>query len=222
MQSGNHAQQSSVGEVSNATRLDSGQQPAAEHPVGPTSTERPEPGDDGTGRSGTGHSGADGGVVAVGPIEPVQIEFEFPAELASLAMVRRRVEQVARVTATLGADDLDKLRLVLTEVVANAVSAHAEQRTPEHLRICCSLSSDRIEVSILDQGGGFLVTTGSHPVIDTTLPDVSAPEVQEQEGGFGLGIIDTFADESEFRPVEGGTSVRFVIYPSGESGFGTE
>jgi anti-sigma regulatory factor (Ser/Thr protein kinase) len=85
------------------------------------------------------------------------------------------------------------------------------------LRLRCCLSPDRVEVSVLDQGGGFLATTGSHPVIDTSLPDVSAPEVQKREGGFGLGIIDAFADEAEFSPVDGGTSVRFVIYPSGDS-----
>ena len=147
--------------------------------------------------------------------EPVEVEIEFPAELASLAMVRRRVEQVARVAAKLGPGDLDKLRLVLTEVVANAVSAHAERRSPDDLRLRCCLSADRLEVSILDQGGGFLATTGSHPVIDTSLPDVSTPEGQQREGGFGLGLIGAFADEAEFQPVDGGTSVRFVIYPSG-------
>ncbi|MBK9559162.1 MAG: ATP-binding protein [Candidatus Microthrix sp.] len=171
----------------------------------------------GVDRSGVDGSAVDDKVLTVPPAKPVEIEFYFPADLASLAMVRRRVEQVARLTATMGAEDLDKLRLVLTEVVANAVTAHAEQSTPEALRLRCCLSPDRVEVSVLDQGGGFLATTGSHPVIDTSLPDVSAPEVQKREGGFGLGIIDAFADEAEFSPVDGGTSVRFVIYPSGDS-----
>lgn len=153
---------------------------------------------------------------AVAP-DPVEIEFDFPAELASLAMVRRRVEQVARVAAKLGPEDLDKLRLVLTEVVANAIRAHADHSNDDDLRLRCSLSEDRLDVAVLDQGGGFMVTTGSHPVIDTSLPDISAPEAQQREGGFGLGIIETFADETEFRPVDGGTSVRFVIYPSGDN-----
>ncbi|MCB1026729.1 MAG: ATP-binding protein [Microthrixaceae bacterium] len=155
------------------------------------------------------------GSAAPPPGDPVEVEFDFPAELASLPMVRRRVEQVARVAAKLGPDDLDKLRLVLTEVVANAIGAHAERNSPDALRLRCSLSDDRLEVSVLDRGGGFMFTTGSHPVIDTSLPDISAPEAQQREGGFGLGIIDTFADETEFRPVDGGTAVRFVIYPGG-------
>ena len=194
MKSGNLAQQSSVDGANGSAR----------------------PGAEG-GATDHGPVAADEDVLTVPPAKPVEIEFDFPADLASLAMVRRRVEQVARVTATMGAEDLDKLRLVLTEVVANAVSAHAERRAPENLRLRCCLTPDRVEVSVLDQGGGFLATTGSHPVIDTSLPDVSAPEVQQREGGFGLGIIETFADEAEFSPVDGGTSVRFVIYPSGDS-----
>lgn len=197
MKSGNRAQQSSADGANGSAR------PGAE---GGTTDHGPVAG-----------GAVDEDVLTVPPAKPVEIEFDFPADLASLAMVRRRVEQVARVTATMGAQDLDKLRLVLTEVVANAVSAHAERCAPENLRLRCCLTPDRVEVSVLDQGGGFLATTGSHPVVDTSLPDVSAPEVQQREGGFGLGIIETFADEAEFSPVDGGTSVRFVIYPSGDS-----
>lgn len=156
-----------------------------------------------------------GGTGAVPPAEPLEVDFDVDAQLSSLPTVRKRVEQMARVVAKLGPEDLNKLRLVLSEVLANAVAAHQGQPAERQLRLRCILSPDRLDVSVVDQGGGFVVT-GSHPVIDTSLPDVTSPEVQQREGGFGLGIIETFADETEFQPVDGGTSVRFVIYPGSD------
>lgn len=150
-----------------------------------------------------------------GPDDTVDVELSFPATLSNLPVIRARVEEIATTAADLGEADIENLKLVLSEVIANAVSSSQAQSSRDtEVTLHCEVSPDRIEVSVTDQGGGFAIT-GSHPVIDMSLPDVSQPEVQAREGGFGLGLIDAYADETEFTRIDGGMAVRFVIYPAG-------
>jgi anti-sigma regulatory factor (Ser/Thr protein kinase) len=102
-------------------------------------------------------------------------------------------------------DALYRLSVVLSEVVTNAVEASAEASSVDPVLIVWSLIENGIEVSVTDAGTGFdpgAAASRTDPISRTELGP---------EGGFGLGLIRSYADDYSFRTGCDGTEVRFVI-----------
>lgn len=125
-------------------------------------------------------------------------ESDYPAEPQVVHQVRERVEDFV-CPCGLSADELDALKVALSEAFSNAV-CHGSPLGPRnrvHLR--CETDGKRLVVQITDEGGGFLPTR------------IALPEFEEwKTSGRGLFIMQELMDAVDFEVVPGGTRVRLV------------
>ena len=135
-------------------------------------------------------------------------ELVVPPQIEFLAVDRNTVK--ASIDAIrFGTDAMDKLMLVLTEVVANAVEATNNfAEAASAVQIDWTVLEDGVAVTVSDQAGGF------DPSTIRPRPQLEDADGLIPEGGFGLGLIRTFADVSEFTARQSGTAVEFMIYNS--------
>ena len=103
------------------------------------------------------------------------------------------------------------LRLAVSEACTNAIQAQlaahegSEPEAPIVLR--CEVGPGRIELAVQDHGGGF------DPSGLDAHPAVTDPARLDYEGGLGIPLIRLLADELEFRPTPGGTTVVMTFGP---------
>lgn len=135
--------------------------------------------------------------------EPRSDGIDLPAHSRHVALARNFVADLLREAGWTDDDQLDDLRLLVSEAVTNAVRAQAARDVDAGVRLDAALYADRVEIVVADTGGGF-----DTPVEPPELPE---PDI-EREGGFGLPLIEALSDEAEFIPTEGGTTVRVVVY----------
>jgi anti-sigma regulatory factor (Ser/Thr protein kinase) len=118
--------------------------------------------------------------------------WRLPAEPAVLPLVR---ESVSRMMGPAAADDLERVRLAVTEACANVVRhAYPDDRGLLDVGVCLGPQTVRVEVR--DSGIG---------VCDEREPP------GERGGGLGLPLIDMLADRVEITPQRPGTSVRMTF-----------
>jgi anti-sigma regulatory factor (Ser/Thr protein kinase) len=118
------------------------------------------------------------------------LELTLPSEPGSVAMARTKVCDA--ISPDLVDGDVDTLRLLVSEVVTNAVRHGGASRDVE---LHASWNSEvRVEVS--DSGEGF-----------TPEPRQAA---LDEPGGFGLFLVGQLADRWGVE-TEGGTTVWFVL-----------
>lgn len=135
-----------------------------------------------------------------------EVELEFPARPAYLALARQVVAEAASVEPTFRDERIEDLRLAVSEATANAIEAHADLRGGTgRIKIRCDLGDDRVEVEVVDRGPGF------DPALVVGPPDAEDPARLEWERGLGLPLMRDLADETEIRSSEGGTVVRLVV-----------
>lgn len=135
-----------------------------------------------------------------------EIELEIPARKEYLALARLVVAATAELEPSFPNRRIEDLRLLVSEAATNAIRAHESHGHDERILIRCNLAADRIEIIVRDRGGGF------DPEALASLPDVADPARLDHEGGFGLPLMASLADESDIRAVEGGTDVHLVVY----------
>lgn len=140
-----------------------------------------------------------------------EIRLEIPARPEYLSLARQVVAAAAAVEPRFRTERIDALRLAVSEATTNAVEAHAELGTAERIVIRCNLGEERIEVEVLDQGGGFDLDEVPQ------VPDPDDPDRLEFEHGLGIPIMRELTDASEIVPSEDGTTVRLVVYRSEEA-----
>jgi len=143
------------------------------------------------------------------------VELEIPARADYLDLARMVVVTAASLEPSFDDDRIADLRLAVSEACTNAIEAHADLGHPDdHDRIVirCDLADDRIEVEVIDRGGGF------DPGDLDDLPAVEDPERLEYERGLGIGLMRTLTDETEFSSDEEGTKVRLVVYHTRAAG----
>lgn len=135
-----------------------------------------------------------------------EVVIDLPARPEYLALARQVVAAAAGLEPTFRDERIEDLRLAVSEATTNAVEAHAHLGSDERIKIRCNLADDRIEVQVVDQGGGF------DPEGVTGPPPPEDPERLQWERGLGLPLMRQLADESEISSHDGGTTVRLVVY----------
>jgi serine/threonine-protein kinase RsbW len=134
------------------------------------------------------------------------VELEIPARPEYLSVARLVVAAAASIEPTFRDDRIDDLRVAVSEATTNAIESHADLRGGQRILIRCNLGDDRVEVEVEDQGPGF------DPAHLEPVADVSHPGRLEIEGGFGIPLMRTLADEAEIRSSPGGTAVKLVVF----------
>ena len=128
------------------------------------------------------------------------VRLRIPAKPEYIALCRLALTGLAQARA-LDSDTVGDLKLALTEAVSNSVR-HAYGTPGEgQVDIRYELGPDRICVDVIDDGAGF---------DPEEAPSFDGDELSE--GGLGIAIIRTVADdvEIESRPGVRGSRLRFV------------
>ena len=127
------------------------------------------------------------------------IRLRVPARAEYIALARLALSGLANIVS-LPEELLADLKLALTEAVSNSVR-HAYADGRGFVSIAYELRGDALAVEVVDDGKGF---DPERP------PELEGEELTE--GGLGIAIIRTIADEFELqsRPGVRGSRLRFV------------
>jgi len=115
----------------------------------------------------------------------------LPAEAATVPYVRASITSLA---TDLTKDDLDRIRLAVTEACANVVR-HPYPDESGILEVGACLGPSRLVIDVCDTGIGTAGRGRAEP----------------GEGGLGLPLIDMLADRVEITPHDPGTAVRMTF-----------
>jgi len=127
------------------------------------------------------------------------VRLSVPARAEYIALARLALTGLADIIA-LSEESLADLKLALTEAVSNSVR-HAYADGAGFVSIGYELTGDALAVEVVDDGRGF----------DPDQPPALEGE-ELTEGGLGIAIIRTIADEFELQSQPGvrGSRLRFV------------
>lgn len=142
------------------------------------------------------------GATASGHRAEHTIHLTIPAKAEYITLGRLALTGIARMRADdpLSQEALGDLKLALTEACTNSVR-HAYPGGEGTVEITYEIHSDRLVVEVTDAGEGFERPPGRSLREDEVL----------SEGGLGIAIIESVADELEIRERDGGGStLRFV------------
>ena len=132
------------------------------------------------------------------PVQSCQIDvFSLPSDPVCCREARHRVRQVAR-EAGLQDHWISDMLLAVGEAVANAIRHGHSGREDSSFTVSCLASSDKLSVSITDQGPGFN-------------PGDTVPEKASlcAESGRGIHCMHRLVDHVTFS-FNGGTTVRLI------------
>lgn len=126
------------------------------------------------------------------------IRLTIPAKAEYITLGRLALTGLSRLRE-LSHETLADLKLALTEACSNSVR-HAYPNGGGVVEIVYDLQPDRMVIEVADNGGGF----------DFSEREPGDPELSE--GGLGIAIIESIADELEIGPRENGqgSRLRFV------------
>ncbi len=125
------------------------------------------------------------------------LERDLAAEASSIPAARNALEELR---FRIGKDVLDDARLLVSELVTNAVR-HAGLTQGDHVVVRVDLHPDRIRVEVADPGPGFD-------------PDDARAYADSREGlpgGWGLRLVDEVADRWGVEPDDLGSRVWFEL-----------
>ncbi len=127
------------------------------------------------------------------------VRLRVPARAEYIALARLALSGLADI-ASLSEELIADLKLALTEAVSNSVR-HAYAGGAGFVSVAYELSGDSLGIEVVDDGAGF----------DPERPPALEGE-ELTEGGLGIAIIRTIADELEIqsRPGVRGSRLRFV------------
>jgi serine/threonine-protein kinase RsbW len=127
------------------------------------------------------------------------VRLSVPARAEFIALARLALTGLADILA-LSDEQLADLKLALTEAVSNSVR-HAYADGAGYVSIAYELTGDALAVEVVDDGKGF----------DPDRPPALEGE-ELTEGGLGIAIIRTIADEFELSSQPGvrGSRLRFA------------
>ena len=127
------------------------------------------------------------------------VHLTIPAKAEYITLCRLALTGLARVRP-FSAEALADLKLALTEAASNSIRHAYGSHEGGHVQIAYELRPDRIAIEVVDDGEGF----------DPSLESETAGDLTE--GGLGISIIRSIADEFELASSPGvrGSRLRFV------------
>lgn len=156
------------------------------------------------------------------------VELTLPADPRYLALVRLVAAATAEVVPSLSDARIADLKLVVTELFANAMEAnwhraridevassgpevdtHRPSGTARPLEagvvvLQCRADADRVTVVVTDRGLGFDAADDVHPPVED-------PERLQHERGLGIPLIQYLADSVEYDSGANGTRATAVL-----------
>ena len=128
------------------------------------------------------------------------IHLRIPAKAEYITLCRLALSGLAQLR-DIGEDTMADLKLALTEAVSNSVRHAYGENGDGHVDITYEIGPDRLGIQVVDDGAGF--DPEEAPAIDGD---------ELSEGGLGIAIIRTIADEFEIesKPGARGSRLRFV------------
>jgi serine/threonine-protein kinase RsbW len=128
------------------------------------------------------------------------VRLRIPAKAEYVTLCRLALTGLAQLRAMDDATVAD-IKLALTEAVSNSVRHAYDDSTAGHVDIRYDLHPDRLDIEVVDDGAGF---DPDEP------PALEGDELSE--GGLGIAIIRTIADEFEIasKPGVRGSRLRFA------------
>ena len=139
---------------------------------------------------------------------PEVVELEIPARPEFVALARLVVSAMASSDATLSDDQIDDLKIAVSEACTNAIEAYGDHRE-DGVVVRCWADERALRVSVEDRGPGF---------DPSTLPDHPPPTDPDRlkfERGLGIPLIRALVDEVEISSSQSGTEVRLSVWHSG-------
>jgi serine/threonine-protein kinase RsbW len=128
------------------------------------------------------------------------VALRIPAKAEYITLCRLALTGVGQVRG-IGEDTLADLKLALTEAVSNSVQHAYGPNGEGSVDVRYELHPDRLGIEVVDDGEGFD-------------PEREAQQHGDElsEGGLGIAIIKSIADEFELRARPGvrGSTLRFV------------
>lgn len=124
------------------------------------------------------------------------VRLTIPAKPEYITLSRLALAGLARVRP-LPDETLADLKLALTEACSNSVR-HAYDDGEGHVEISFELHPDRLVVEVADDGSGF----------EPAQPGERDEDAELTEGGLGIAIIRSIADEVEIGGGAGGRGSR--------------
>ena len=142
---------------------------------------------------------------------PEIVELEIPARAEFVALARLVVSAMASSDAILSDDQIDDLKLAVSEACTNAIEAHDSISTKERVLVRCWSDDRCLRVSIEDRGPGF------DPSSLPDHPPPTDPDRHKFERGLGIPLIRALVDEVQISSSSGGTEVRLAMRHSSDS-----
>ena len=133
------------------------------------------------------------------------VELEIPARAEFVALARLAVSAMAAADGELADEQVDDLKLAVSEACTNAIEAHGAVPTDEPVVVRCWVDDYGLEVRITDRGAGF------DPSELPDHPPVTDPARLKFERGLGIPLIRALVDLVEFSSSGKGTEVRLVM-----------
>ena len=90
-----------------------------------------------------------------------------------------------------------QIKLVIEEVVANAVN-HGHERNGDHeVEIELASDADKVDIEIIDDGRPY------DPLSETSAPNTDLPLGERPVGGLGVYLVCALMDEASYRREDG-------------------
>ena len=140
------------------------------------------------------------------------VELEIPARPEFVALARLVVSALASTDAILSDDQVDDLKIAVSEACTNAIEAHGAIATQERVLLRCWSDDAGLRVCIADRGPGF---------DPSTLPDHPPPGDPDRlkfERGLGIPLIRALVDKVEISSSTRGTEVRLSMWHADGNG----
>ncbi len=143
---------------------------------------------------------------------PEVVELEIPARPEFVALARLVVSAMASTDAVLSDDQVDDLKIAVSEACTNAIEAYngAGGNVDDRVVVRCWSDDLGLRVSVEDHGPGF---------DPSTLPDHPPPTDPDRlkfERGLGIPLIRALVDEVEITSSSSGTEVRLAVWHSAD------
>jgi serine/threonine-protein kinase RsbW len=129
------------------------------------------------------------------------VELRIPAKAEYITLCRLALTGLGQLRG-IADDTMADLKLALTEAVSNSVRHAYGPSGDGNVDVRYELHPDRLGIEVIDDGEGF----------DPDAPDDGVPGDELSEGGLGIAIIKSIADEFELETSPGtrGSRLRFV------------